>query len=205
MITAIDVGTEVAICILPLVLVWPLFMPTKQKVEVVMIFNCRLLGIILTSLHLVYIAEFTASAQPQFTVVKSLLLQQAMIVFYLITTTIPNLKGFLLELSTGFGMLKCISSSAEVHAESHPLRSFDPGSNTTEFAIGIEAVSSSREKIPQEQNCVSVALRPQNVQHETTISRADDTMGVTPDPSRDGSHEMCIKKEMRWEVSRQRR
>ncbi|KAK6447152.1 hypothetical protein ACSS6W_000114 [Trichoderma asperelloides] len=102
-ITAIDVSTEMLTWILIVQLSWTVNMSFSRKCQVAMVFSFRLLLIALSVTHLVYFDKYPTSAQPQFAIASSLLFQQVMIVWSLISATVPNMKNFLKSFSIGMG------------------------------------------------------------------------------------------------------
>ncbi|GFP60301.1 hypothetical protein TASIC1_0017006300 [Trichoderma asperellum] len=98
-ITAIDVSTEMLTWILIVQLSWTVNMSFSRKCQVAMVFSFRLLLIALSVTHLVYFDKYPTSAQPQFAIASSLLFQQVMIVWSLISATVPNMKNFLKSFS----------------------------------------------------------------------------------------------------------
>lgn len=103
MITALDVSTEILTWMLIVRLSWTVNMSFARKCQVAMVFSFRLLLIALSISHLVYFDKYPTSAQPQFAVASSLLFQQVMIVWSLISATVPNMKNFLKSFSIGMG------------------------------------------------------------------------------------------------------
>lgn len=204
-VTAVDVATEIANSIIPISFLWPIHMRATEKYQLVLFFTCRLPMVVLSVYHLIYVKQLPASAQPQFAVTDALLLQQAMLTFSLITTTIPNMKGFLIKFSTGFGIIPGDVDRHTLSREnSYPLQALGPSRGAKREPARPRAASTSTANLYQSEARESVVLRPRNFQHEITIERDISTGGVNCEemgPSRDGSHELIIKKEVRWEVS----
>lgn len=117
-ITAVDVLTELCICALPIVLVWPsqLARPLKFQVFLAFVFRLPLVG--LSALHLALFKGYSVSTsslppsttasssgeQPQLAVARGLLLQQVMLAYSLVSATVPNLKSFMRSFSVGLGV-----------------------------------------------------------------------------------------------------
>lgn len=185
-------------------------MPAREKYQLVLFFTCRLPIIVLSGYHLLYVKRYFDSQQPQFAITDALLLQQASLTFSLITTTIPNMKGFLLKFSTGFGIIPGDSDRHDYsHENSYPLQ--DLGSSGSRGSrrwagrrpIRVRAASTSTASLYHSEARDPVVLRPRNFQHEITIERDNSESGAISeemDLSRDRSHELIIKKEVRWEV-----
>jgi hypothetical protein len=77
-------------------------MTFKQKSQVLLAFSFRIPLIAISSLHLVYFKPFPTSQEPQFAVTNVVLLQQAMVIWSLISATIPNMKNFMKSFSMHF-------------------------------------------------------------------------------------------------------
>ncbi|KAK1252114.1 hypothetical protein MKX08_003301 [Trichoderma sp. CBMAI-0020] len=102
-ITAVDVSIEILTWMLIVQLSWTVNMSFVRKCQVAMVFSFRLLLVALSVCHLVYFYRYPTSAQPQFAIASSLLFQQVMIVWSLISATVPNMKNFLKSFSIGMG------------------------------------------------------------------------------------------------------
>jgi hypothetical protein len=114
-------------------------MSFTRKSQVAMIFSFRLLLIALSVCHLVYFDKYPTSAQPQFAVASSLLFQQVMIVWSLISATVPNMKNFLKSFSIGMGFPLPPDLSWYESNQSYQLQSLEsrqPRGNSTMAAAG---------------------------------------------------------------------
>lgn len=103
-IATIDIATDLAILLLPVVLTWRLNMLRKQKLQVVLAFAFRIFVIPATLLHALYFDQYPHATKPPLAIIKSLLFQQVMITCSLVTATIPNLKTFMQSFSWGLGL-----------------------------------------------------------------------------------------------------
>ncbi|ROW18191.1 hypothetical protein VPNG_00245 [Cytospora leucostoma] len=103
-ITIIDIVTEVLGCLLPVVLVWSLNMPTRNRFHVFLAFSFRLPLVALSIIHLKYTRGYLQSTEPLFAVTATLLCQQAMLAWSLISATIPNIKSFMRVFNFSMGM-----------------------------------------------------------------------------------------------------
>lgn len=125
MITALDISTEILTWMLIVRLSWTVNMSFIRKCQVAMVFSFRLLLIALSVSHLVYFDKYPTSAQPQFAVASSLLFQQVMIVWSLISATVPNMKNFLKSFSIGMGFPLPPDLSWYESNQSYQLRSLE--------------------------------------------------------------------------------
>jgi hypothetical protein len=118
-------------------------MQFARKCQVVMAFSSRLLLIALSALRLAYFGKYPTSPQPQFAVTNSLLFQQAVIVWSLISATLPNMKSFLESFSIDMGSLPTMDVSGRESSGGYPLQSLGNGrSKATSFTAAAGAESS---------------------------------------------------------------
>lgn len=173
------------------------------KFQVFLAFAFRLPLIAFSAAHLSLFDQYIRSSSPLFDISGSLLLQQVMLTYSLISATIPNLKSFMKSLSTGLGvsfgfMDKDLDASSEAYAlQTLTTHSGRRGNRSPE---DLGALDLNCEQRPR--------LRPGSVQHEVVIhhspdgtsdrgsSMTEDGRGV----SRCGSRDMIIKKEVQWNV-----
>ncbi|KAK7427305.1 hypothetical protein QQZ08_006242 [Neonectria magnoliae] len=138
-ITAIDIFTEILTWLLVVQLSWTVSMPFNRKYQVVVAFSFRIPLIALSAVHLVYFGKYPVSVEPQFAVTNSLLLQQAMIVWSIISATVPNLKSFLKSFSIGMGFPLPFGLSMYASSNAYALQSLDNHrSKATSFAAAGE-------------------------------------------------------------------
>lgn len=90
--------------LIPAVLVIPLNMPLGDKLQVCVAFGFRLIVIPFSVLHLSSIADFVQSTDPPLGSTAALIMQQIMLFCSLLTSTIPNMKGFMSSFSMGMGV-----------------------------------------------------------------------------------------------------
>ncbi|KAM0518879.1 hypothetical protein ACHAPE_003869 [Trichoderma viride] len=146
-ITALDVSTEILTWMLIVQLSWTVNMSFIRKCQVAMVFSFRLLLIALSVCHLIYVDKYPTSAQPQFAVASSLLFQQVMIVWSLISATVPNMKNFLKSFSIGMGFPLPPDLSWYESNQSYQLQSLESrqprGASSTAAAAGTVPVASA--------------------------------------------------------------
>ncbi|KAF2203202.1 hypothetical protein GQ43DRAFT_279254 [Delitschia confertaspora ATCC 74209] len=111
-VTGLDVITEVISLVIPPYLVWQLQMKTEFKLRVISAFSFRILVIVFSVLHLDAWIKYTNAPASPFTVVPTLIWQQTLLGYTLVSATIPNLKAFLQSLSTNWGIDWGYSSNA---------------------------------------------------------------------------------------------
>lgn len=180
------------------------------KFQVFLAFAFRLPLIAFSAAHLSLFDQYSRSSSPLFDISGSLLLQQVILTYSLISATIPNLKSFMKSFSTGLGvsfgfMDKDLDASSEAYAlqalTTHSGRRGNrspqnfPSGNIYDGTHDLDGGQQPR-------------LRPGSLQHEVVIhhspdgtsdrgsSAAEDGRGV----SRCGSRDMIIKKEVQWNV-----
>lgn len=179
------------------------------KFQVFLAFAFRLPLIALSVAHLNLFEQYLESNQPLFEISGTLLLQQVMLTYSLISATIPNLKSFMKSFSTGLGvsfgfMDKDLDTSSEAYAlqalttQSGRRRNRSEEMPTEHIYDGIHDSDANQQPV----------LRPRSVLHEVTIHhspdrRSDNESNATDDGrgvSRCGSRDMIIKKEVQWNV-----
>ncbi|KAI3401805.1 hypothetical protein diail_8183 [Diaporthe ilicicola] len=209
-ITAFDIVTEILICSLPVVFVWSNTMSFCLKFQVFLAFAFRLPLVALSLAHLSLFEQYVKSPQPLFRISDSILAQQVMLTYSLISATIPNLKSFLKSFSTGLGvsfgfMDKDLDASSEAYAlqtltaHSGRRRNLSPGNLSPGHIY-----DGADDRVGRQQPM----LRPGSVQHEVLIHHSPDAgsdrgSSATEDArqiSRCGSRDMIIKKEVQWNV-----
>lgn len=174
-------------------------MKFKQKFQVILAFGFRLPMIALSLYHLHTVLYYHNSNNPQLAVTQSLLLLQAMLIWSLVSATIPNMRGFMKAFNSNFGM-----GAVQAHGgqNAYPLRTIG-GSATANGQIDTRV--SRRHRQSHIDSRPTSTFRPDNIQHITAIYHADGGSDVTADDeqsvSRMGSHEMIIKKDVQWSVT----
>lgn len=146
MITALDVSTEILTWMLIVQLSWTVNMSFVRKCQVAMVFSFRLLLVALSVCHLIYVDKYPTSAQPQFAIASSLLFQQVMIVWSLISATVPNMKNFLKSFSIGMGFPLPPDLSWYESNQSYQLRSLEsrqPRGASSTAAAGAGTITSA--------------------------------------------------------------
>jgi hypothetical protein len=207
-ITAVDVVTEVLICLLPVMLTWSLNMPLKRKFYVFIAFSFRLPLIAASAHHLACLQVYPYSAEPQFAVTNALLLQQVMVTWSMISSTIPNMRGFMSSFTTGISLVNetygksSRFSNSTGFTEFHALQSITSNSTACKRA---QVATRHKEVIPASgRNDSNLLLRPDPIEHSTTISHPDrvriySTRDILNEEE-NASQEMVIKKEVQWDV-----
>ncbi|KAK7423508.1 hypothetical protein QQX98_000965 [Neonectria punicea] len=201
-ITAIDIFTEILTWLLVVQLSWTVSMSFNRKCQVAMAFSFRIPLIALSAVHLVYFRKYPASAEPQFAVTNSLLLQQAMIVWSIISATVPNLKNFLKSFSIGMGFPLAFDLSMYGSSNAYALQSFDNHrSKATSFAAaGASTSVSVHDRSESERSGRPHNWRPDQVSNQTTAayhygSDSQDNLPGEEESYRAGSQEIIINKD----------
>ncbi|KAH7202824.1 hypothetical protein BKA60DRAFT_600665 [Fusarium oxysporum] len=168
-ITAMDILTEILTWLLVLQLSWSVNISYIRKCQVVMAFSFRIPLIALSAVHLAYSATNPASTEPQFAVTKSLLCQQIMIAWSLISATVPNLKNFLKSFSIGMGFPVSFDLSMSGSSNVYALQSLrNNRAGVTSSAAVATAVKSTSDSAARSQ---PHSWRPDQVSSQTTAAR----------------------------------
>ncbi|KAJ4164442.1 hypothetical protein LMH87_006118 [Akanthomyces muscarius] len=212
-ITAVDIFTELAAWLLMVELTWKVNMSATRKLQVIMAFAFRLPLIILAGIHLAYFNKYPSSAEPQFTVIDSLLFQQAMISWSLISATVPNLKNFLKSFSIGMGFPLAYDDTMTGSGGAYAMRSF-PNSRSKGTASAVANTGVVSTTISARRPSDGGNLRGGQAAHEWSADRASNqTMDTQPYAtssrenidddanSRTGSQDMIINKEIAWKIT----
>ncbi|KAH6953882.1 hypothetical protein BKA56DRAFT_648481 [Ilyonectria sp. MPI-CAGE-AT-0026] len=209
-ITAIDISTEILTWLLVVRLSWTVSMSFTRKCQVVIAFSFRIPLIALSAIHLAYFGKYPASPEPQFTVTNSLLFQQAMIVWSLISATVPNLKNFLKSFSIGMGFPLAFDLSMYGSSNMYALQSLENNrSKATSSAAA--ATAGALTSVSVHDHSESEARRPHNwrpdqVSNQTTVAHhyggnSRENLPEEEESAKTGSQEMIINKEVAWEVT----
>jgi hypothetical protein len=186
-------------------------MSLYYKFQVFLAFAFRLPLIALSAAHLSLFKPYTRSASPLFEISDSLLLQQIMLTYSLISATIPNLNSFMKSFSIGlgvsFGFLDEDLEASPREAYALQALSTHSGRRRSNAPEGFRSsrISDGADGVLDVQIPV---LRPGSIQHEVLIEhspddRSDHRSSATDEgrgSSRCGSRDMIIKKEVQWNV-----
>lgn len=196
-ITIIDLLTEILSWALVVQLTIAVGIKYNYKFQVILAFSFRLPLVILSILHLIYFWDYPTSDEPQFQITNSLIFLQSVLVYSLISATIPNLKNFLKSLSMGMGV-PLDSSMYDNSSNSYPLRRLEHGrSKAVMSAIGgtggaSTTISAHDPSELERDGDGGIWQREEAASHdrpeEEEISRA-------------GSQEMIINKKLSWKVT----
>ncbi|KAH7109401.1 hypothetical protein B0J13DRAFT_632370 [Dactylonectria estremocensis] len=210
-ITAIDISTEILTWLLVVRLSWTVNMSFTRKCQVVIAFSFRIPLIALSAIHLAYFSKYPASAEPQFTVTNSVLFQQAMIVWSLISATVPNLKNFLKSFSIGMGFPLAFDLSMYGSSNMYTLQSLENNrskatSSAAAAATGASTSVSAHDHYDSEPRGRPHNWRPDQASNQTTVAHhyGGNSRANPPgedESARTGSQEMIINKEVAWEVT----
>lgn len=209
-ITAFDIITEILICSLPVLFVWSNTMSLYLKFQVFLAFAFRLPLIAFSTAHLSLFNQYTRSTSPLFDISGSLLLQQIMLTYSLISATIPNLKSFMKSFSTGLGVsFGFMDNDLGASSQTYALQTFTNHSgrrrNKSPEDIPTGNIHDGENDLLGGQQ---PRLRPGSIQHDVVIHHSPDgtsDRGSSAtedgrDVSRCGSRDMIIRKEVQWNV-----
>lgn len=196
-ITIIDIITETLSWALVVQLTTVVGIKYNYKFQVILAFSFRLPLIVLSILHLIYFWDYPTSDEPQFQITNSLLFLQSMLVYSLISATIPNLKNFLKSLSMGMGV-PLDSSIYDNSTNSYPLRRLE---NSRSMAVMSTIGGTGGASTTISANDPSELERD----GEGGIWRREEAMNhdrsEEEEISRAGSQEMIINKKLSWKVT----
>lgn len=193
--------TEIIAWICLIVLIYPLQMSLQVKIQVVTAFSFRIPMIGLSGLHLYTIWVSSSSSEPQFAVTNTILAQQALLIWSLLSATIPNLGGFMRSFATGFGIMTQLDRNNQHQGQSYALQTIG-GSST---AIKASQNQSEVRRTHRDQavpNSQAQLFRP-DLGISETIVLSDGGSGHTErgiGADEDDSQELIIKKRVEWEV-----
>ncbi|KAF2689937.1 hypothetical protein K458DRAFT_474325 [Lentithecium fluviatile CBS 122367] len=189
-ITIADMSTDTLICLLPVALTWPLQMPVKKKVQVVIAFSFRLPVVIFSALHFTHLEQYPTATEPLYSITGALLMQQAMLLWSLISATIPNLKAFMKSFSLDFGLGLTFGTSQQKSSD-YPLQNLTIGSAQTRPWRRTPTTTHD------DGGGMSTSLRPDPHRHKSTVVHtAEDGASV----GSHGSQDLIIRKVVDWHV-----
>jgi hypothetical protein len=165
-------------------------MPLKKKSQVVVAFAFRLPVIIFSTIHFIHLEQFPMTAEPLYSVTDVVVQQQCMLLWSLVSATIPNMKAFIQSFSMDFGMglgLNTIQKNS-----SYPMNNLTIGSAHTRH--GRETNDSRVDG----DGGISSGLRPDPYQHKSVILHH--TAGDTVSIGSHGSQDLIIRKVVDWHV-----
>ncbi|KAI5459536.1 hypothetical protein BGZ63DRAFT_415097 [Mariannaea sp. PMI_226] len=203
-ITAIDIFTEILAWLLVVQMSWTVSMSFTRKCQVVMAFSFRIPLIALSAFHLAFFSKYPASDEPQFAITESLLFQQAMISWSLISATVPNLKNFLKSFSIGMGFPLAFDLTMYGSSNVYALQSLENNRSKGTSSALAAAPGVLTSALDYERPNIEPRGRPHNwrldhVSNETTVARNNrEDMSEEGEGSRTGSQEMIINKEVAW-------
>ncbi|KAH6876836.1 hypothetical protein B0T10DRAFT_584820 [Thelonectria olida] len=210
-ITAIDIFTEFLTWLLVVQLSWTVNMSSTRKCQVVMAFSFRIPLIALSAIHLAYFGKYPGSAEPQFAVTNSLLVQQAMIAWSLVSATVPNLRNFLKSFSIGMGFPLASNLTTYGSSNVYALQSLqNHRPKATSSAAAATAVASTSVSVHNHSESEPRGgphnWRLDQVSNQTTAAHYHgsnnlEDLSEEAGDSRTGSQDMIINKEVAWNVT----
>ncbi|KAK3720826.1 hypothetical protein LTR37_003489 [Vermiconidia calcicola] len=205
-IVAIDALTEIMITAYPVVLVWPLKMSAKLKVQVTSAFVFRLGVAAAAIMHAVWVFRHAKSVHPSLAMVPTIIIAEAELCWSLVSATIPNLKNFMRRFSTGFGhefglgttttSEQKTSEPRSVHESTADLTGLNHVSNVNKSNadyIGLNRLSKSSIRNAGPTNFVTTN------EYDCEVSRGDSTDDRSATSGR-RSDEMIIKRDVTMTV-----
>ncbi|KAF4455587.1 hypothetical protein F53441_2111 [Fusarium austroafricanum] len=203
-ITAFDILTEIFTWLLVVELSWSVNISFARKCQVVSAFSFRLPLIALAAVHLAYSGTYPTSPEPQFDVTNTLICQQVLISWALISATVPNLKNFLKSFSIGMGFPVAFDFTMSGSSQAYALKSLQNNRSTNNRSTTTSAAAvATSVNAPSH----SANWRPDQVSNQTTAGRNSNSQNSGDDMSEDGrisragSQELIISKQVAWDVT----
>ncbi|RGP62946.1 hypothetical protein FSPOR_8930 [Fusarium sporotrichioides] len=198
-IASLDIVTELLTLALIVQLVWPVNIGHSRKWQVIAAFSFRLPLIGLAAVYVACANKFPLAGEPQFAVTKTLIWQQIMVSWSLLSATSPNLKSFMSSFNIGWGFPVAFNESNSDPSDSMVLQELGKISCP---AIATSTLSSVASGSSSGRPC---NWRPDLIAHQATITHESDRTSLDDiteeDISRTGSHDMIINKEVTWKVT----
>lgn len=180
-------------------------MPLGARLEVFIVFAFGLIAVPLSILHLSYVHAVTSSDDPQLTVTNTLLVQQAMLTWCILSAIIPNMKRLLNAVSMTFGVRIPLGPGKETAGQAESM-------NREAFALQtIGSQPARRRHTPSNSDldgfasCAPV-LPGGGVAHESIVEYTG-AKSLTTDEyhgfSETSSQEMIIREDTQWRMSRE--
>ncbi|KAF2639092.1 hypothetical protein P280DRAFT_550562 [Massarina eburnea CBS 473.64] len=198
-VVVLDVVSEGLMCLLPVILIYPLQMPFRRKAQVVAAFSFRLPIIAVSITHYFSIQNSWSSVEPLYAITNPLIIQQAMLCWSLISATIPNLKAFMQSFSTEWGLGMSLGTSTGQSSD-HPLQTF----NLTIGSARTKGINNGLLSMYSDDAGLSTGLRPDPHLHSATVVHTGDNVNAAEDRASIASHgsqEWIIRKSVSWQVN----
>jgi hypothetical protein len=166
-------------------------MPLKKKSQVVVAFAFRLPVVVFSAMHYVHLKKYPATDEPLYSVTDAIIQKQCMILWSLISATIPNMKAFIQSFSMDFGMGMGLSTLQK--SSSYPMKNLTIGSAQTR-----DGQKTNNSRHDGEDGGISSSLRPDPYQHKSVI--VHHTPGDGSSIGSHGSQDLIIRKVVDWHV-----
>ncbi|KAK5120384.1 hypothetical protein LTR85_006323 [Meristemomyces frigidus] len=191
LVTAIDVCFEIAMVLVPAYVFSTLQMSVQRKITVMAAFAFRVGVAIIFIVYLESYIHFRQHGKDSIGAVNSIILQEVLIAYSLISATIPCLKGFLGRFQTGD--LAKLSES-----ETRQTYGSRGGAQSQSYALSsLDREGMSRRRPTQKD---FIQLQPVNVEHSATASGGDNTSASLRSF---GSEQMIIHKRTEVDIVHQ--
>lgn len=186
-IAAIDCVLEVSLVALTSYLISDIQMNRKKKIMVMLAFAFRIgNALFMIAFLLSYTSALTDHSRPSIGITRSLVWQETLVAYALISATIPVLKGFL----GGFNTTDLV----QIDQSNSGIRSYQYGFATHGGSSAIDTATRGGDYDAGSKRSDQVRLRPEAQGTATSIWHNDDS------PSRRGSEDFIIHKTVEWEV-----
>lgn len=186
---------------LAVMLLLRLNMSTSSKLQIILAFCFRLPLMILSGIHLLFSQHYIESREPQFTVTNEVMLQQALLIWSLVSATIPNMKPFVESLGMNMGLRRKTNAHHRTLAADNVFALQTIGSIPAPRTERHSVYPFSHEFPPDwESDQPHIETVVIGGSRSNTRSGDDENRG-----SFNGSEEMIIRKDVRWEISEELR
>jgi hypothetical protein len=210
-----DAITDVVLVLIPGYLCWHLQMSFLLKLQVLAVFSFRLPLVALTGLFLKTWIHSLSTVNPGVDRATPIILQQAELCVSLIAATIPCLKSFIRSFDTGSGVKATIGSSREYGSNGTGASSSRNPNESYELSSMDKSKSEysrrrSRTRARDDDGIFRVNSKPfASGRSDTSFARKEslrggmETQGAqeADRQSQGSSKELCIRREMHWEVT----
>ncbi|CEI63703.1 unnamed protein product [Fusarium venenatum] len=204
-IASLDIVTELLTLALIVQLVWSVNIGHSRKWQVVAAFSFRLPLIALTAVHVAYANKYPLADEPQFAVTKTLMWQQIMVSWSLLSATSPNLKSFMSSFNIGWGFPVAFDETNAYARNSVALQDLELANISCP-----EVTTSTISSVASISSCGQPCnWRPDVIAHQATVTHECESTSLDniteEEISRTGSHEIIINKEVTWNVTYENR
>jgi hypothetical protein len=165
-------------------------MPLKKKSQVVVAFAIRLPVIVFSTIHYIQLKRYPTTDEPLYSVTNAVVQQQCMVLWSLVSATIPNMKAFIQSFSMDFGQGLGLNTMQK--SSSYPMNNLTIGSAHTRHGRKTNGSGNDGDE------GISSGLRLDPYQHKSVVLHhaAGDASSI----GSHGSQDLIIRKVVDWHV-----